>query len=194
MRLREVERGESLGKRLLIGCISLASRMRLPDAARVAFYHPNLGRPLGSWTQAAMRGASPWTVGERELMAAMVAKWNACTFCLGAHRAVAAKGLPADMVDATLSDPHAAPISGALKATLAFLEKMTLDPAGLTPDDARAVLRSGVTADALGDAIAVASLFNIITRYADALDFAIPTDDEFDRAANMLLRRGYGPP
>jgi alkylhydroperoxidase family enzyme len=97
------------------------------------------------------------------------------------------------MVEATLTDPQTAPISGALKSTLAFLEKMTLDPTGLTRDDARAVLRSGVTADALMDAIAVASVFNIITRYADALDFAIPTDDEFDRAATMLLRRGYGP-
>jgi hypothetical protein len=53
------------------------------------------------------------------------------------------------------------------------------------------VLRAGVTAEALTDAVAVASLFNIITRYADALDFAIPTADEFDRAGNMLLKRGY---
>jgi hypothetical protein len=43
------------------------------------------------------------------------------------------------------------------------------------------------------DAIAVGSLFNIITRYADALEFAIPTTDEFDRAGSMLLKRGYGP-
>jgi hypothetical protein len=86
MRLREVERGERLASRLLIGFISLASRMRLPDAARVAFYHRDFGSPLGAWTQAAMRGPSTWTIGERELMAAMVAKWNSCTFCLGAHR------------------------------------------------------------------------------------------------------------
>jgi AhpD family alkylhydroperoxidase len=194
MRLREVERGENLGKRLLIGFISLVSRMRLPDAARVAFYHTTFGRPLGSWTQAAMRGASPWTIGERELMAAMVAKWNACAFCLGAHRAVAAKELPAETVDATLGSALDAPISYGLKATLAFLEKMTLDPRGLTADDALAVLRSGVTPEALADAIAVASLFNIITRYADALDFAMPAEREFDRAADMLLRRGYGSP
>jgi hypothetical protein len=54
------------------------------------------------------------------------------------------------------------------------------------------VLRTGVTPEALTDAIAVASLFNIITRYADALDFAIPTADEFERAGKMLLKRGYG--
>jgi alkylhydroperoxidase family enzyme len=192
MRLREVERGDSLASRLLIGFISMASRMRLPDAARVAFYHRAFGSPLGAWTQAAMRGPSTWTIGERELMAAMVAKWNSCTFCLGAHRAIAAKQLPTAAVDGTLAEFRAAPISNGLKATLGFLEKMTLRPRDLTPEDARTVLRARVTPEALTDAIAVASLFNIITRYADALDFAIPTADEFDRAGEMLLKRGYG--
>ena len=32
-------------------------------------------------------------------------------------------------------------------------------------------------------AIAVGAVFNIVTRYANALDFAVPTADEFDRAA-----------
>jgi hypothetical protein len=36
-------------------------------------------------------------------------------------------------------------------------------------------------ADALEDAIAVGTVFNIITRYADALEFAIPSTKEFDR-------------
>jgi uncharacterized peroxidase-related enzyme len=193
MRLREVERGDSLVSRLLIGFISIVSRMRLPDAARVAFFHRDFGGPLGAWTQAAMRGPSAWTIGERELMAAMVAKWNSCTFCLGAHRAIAAKLLPAALVDDTLAEFRAAPVADGLKATLAFLKKMTLRPRDLTPDDARTVLRAGVTREALMDAIAVGSLFNIITRYADALEFAIPTTDEFNRAGSMLLKRGYGP-
>lgn len=192
MRLREIERGDSLASWLLIAFISMVSRMRLPDAARVAFYHRDFGGPLGAWTQAAMRGPSTWTVGERELIAAMVAKWNSCTFCLGAHRAIAAKQLATAAVDDTLAEFRAAPIPTGLKATLAFLEKMTLRPRDLTPEDARAVLRTGVTPEALTDAIAVASLFNIIMRYADALDFAIPTEDEFDRAGDMLLKRGYG--
>ncbi len=49
--------------------------------------------------------------------------------------------------------------------------------------------RQGVPA--LTDATAVASLFNITTRYADALGFAIPTAAEFDRTCDMLLKRGY---
>jgi hypothetical protein len=43
------------------------------------------------------------------------------------------------------------------------------------------------------DAAAVATLFNIVTRYANALDFAMPSASEFYRAANILLKRGYAP-
>jgi hypothetical protein len=90
-----------------------------------------------------------------------------------------------------LSDHHAAPVSEGLKATLEFLEVMTSRPTELTTEHAKAVLRAGVGAEALKDAIAVGAVFNIVTRYANALDFAVPTADEFDRAASMLLKRGY---
>lgn len=192
MRLREIDRGDGVLNRLLIRFISLVSRMRLPDAARVAFYHKDFfAAPMGAWTQAAMRGPSTWSVGERELMAALVAKWNSCAFCVGAHGAIAAKEIKRPAVDSALADFRAAPISEGLKATLAFLEIMTLRPKELTAANANEVLGAGVTAEALTDAIAVGALFNIVTRYADALDFSLPTADEFDRAAGMLLKRGY---
>jgi uncharacterized peroxidase-related enzyme len=192
MRLPEVERGDSIGNRLLIRFISAVSGMRLPDAARVAFYHKNFfSAPLGAWTQAAMRGPSAWSIAERELMAAMVAKWNSCAFCVGAHGAVAAKAMKRPVVDAVLADFRSAPITEALKGALAFLEVVTMRPTELSAEDARKALYSGVTKEALQDAAAVAALFNIITRYADALDFAMPTAAEFDRAADMLLKRGY---
>jgi AhpD family alkylhydroperoxidase len=123
MRLPEIARGDDFTNRLLIGFISIVSGMRLPDAARVAFYHKNFfGAPMGAWTQATMRGPSTWSIGERELMAAMVAKWNSCAFCVGAHGAVAAKTMERPLVDAVLADFRSAPISGILKGALAFLE------------------------------------------------------------------------
>ena len=193
MRLPEIDRGDGFTNRLLIGFISLVSGMRLPDAARVAFYHKSFfGAPMGAWTQAAMRGPSTWSVGERELMAAMVANWNSCAFCVGAHGAVAAKTMERPLVDAVLADFRSAPISESLKGALAFLEIMTLRPMELSAEHAKAALRSDVTAAALKDAMAVGTLFNIITRYADSLDFAMPSPKEFDRAAGMLLKRGYG--
>lgn len=192
MRLPEIDRGDSIAHHLLIRFISMVTRMRLPDAARVAFYHKDFfSGPLGAWTQPTMRGPSPWSIGERELMAAMVAKWNSSAFCIGAHGAVAAKTMERSVVDAVLADFRSAPISEALKAILTFLEIMTLRPSELSAEHARAALHSGVTADALQDAVAVATVFNIIARYADALDFAIPSGSEFERAAGMLLKRGY---
>ena len=192
MRLPEIERGEGFVNRLLISFISLVSGMRLPDAARVAFYHKDFfGTPMGAWTQAAMRGQSTWSVAERELMACMVAKWNACAFCVGAHGAVAAKEMQRPAVDEVISDFHAAPISEPLKSALAFLEVMTLRPRDLKAEHAKAAFSAGVSAQALMDAIAIGALFSIVTRYADALDFALPTPAEFERAADMLLKRGY---
>jgi uncharacterized peroxidase-related enzyme len=192
MRLSEIDRGDGVANRLLIAFISLVSGMRLPDAARVALYHKNFfGSPMGAWTQAAMRGPSMWSVAERELMAAMVAKWNSCPFCVGAHGAVAAKTMERSLVDAVLADYRSAPISELLKSALAFLEIMTQRPVELSVEHARAALHSGVTAQALEDAIAVGTLFNIITRYANALNFTVPSTKELDRAAGMLLKRGY---
>jgi uncharacterized peroxidase-related enzyme len=192
MRLPEIERGDGFANRLLIRFISMVSGMRLPDAARVAFYHKDFfSAPMGTWTQAAMRGPSSWSVAERELMACMVAKWNACAFCMGAHGAVAAKEMRRPEVDEVISDFRTAPISGLVKSALAFLEVMTLRPRDLKAEHAKAALSAGVSPEALTDAIAVGTLFNIITRYVDALDFAMPTPQEFERAANMLLKRGY---
>jgi len=192
MRLPEIARGDGFANRLLISFISMVSGMRLPDAARVAFYHKDFfGVPMGAWTQAAMRGPSAWSVAERELMACMVAKWNTCAFCVGAHGAVAAKEMPRPAVDEVISDFRTAPISGRLKSALAFLEVMTLRPKDLKAEHAKAALSKGVSPQALMDAIAVGALFSIVTRYADALDFAMPTSQEFERAANMLLKRGY---
>src|ERR1700730_7652962 len=119
MRLPEIARGDGFANRLLISFISMVSGMRLPDAARVAFYHKDFfSVPMGGWTQAAMRGPSAWSVAERELMACMVAKWNTCAFCVGAHGAVAAKEMPRPAVDEVISDFRTAPISGRLKSAL----------------------------------------------------------------------------
>lgn len=192
MRLAEVERGDSFRHRLLIRMISRFAGYRLPDAARVAFYDKGFAGPaLGEWTQRAMRAPSPWTVSERELMAAAVASWNTCPFCVGAHGAIAVRGVDPELVAATIADFRIAPIGERLRAALEFLERMTKEPDRLSAADARAALAAGLTAEELEDAAAVAAVFAIITRNANALDYAIPTAEEFDKAAVMLLRRGY---
>jgi uncharacterized peroxidase-related enzyme len=192
MRLPEIDRGDSLRHRFLIGMISRLSGMRLPDAARVAFYDREFAGPaLGEWTQRTMRGPSGWSVSERELMAAAVASWNRCPFCIGAHGAIAVHGIDPATVEAVIRDYRAAPIPARLRGALGFIEKLTRDPGGVDSEDARIALAAGVGVADLQDAAAVAAVFNVITRYANALDFAIPSEADFATSARMLLRRGY---
>lgn len=192
MRLHEVERGDSLISQILFRFLSLVSGMRLPDAARVAFYHKQFsGDSMSAWTHAAMRGESAWSVGERELMAAMTARWNTCPFCIGAHGAIAARVLGRPQVLSTLEDFRQAELPTNLQTTLVFLEILTRRPGDLTPEDAWAVLCKGVTSQALEDAIAVCALFHITTRCADTLDYQMLSEEDFDQAAKQLLVQGY---
>lgn len=92
-----------------------------------------------------------------------------------------------------LDDFELAPIDSTLRETLRFLRKMTLEPDALTPDDARAVLATGVDKDALTQAIHVAYLFNIYDRLADAMGWDVPekTLGSYEAGARRLLKRGY---
>jgi AhpD family alkylhydroperoxidase len=175
MLLRQIERGARFNHRLLRRFISLASGMRFPGAARTAVKSSALlGASLEAWTEAVMRGPSAWSAAERDLMAAMAAKWSACAFCVDMHAAAAARHLGRASVDAVLADHRSAPIPDGLKATLEFLEVMTLRPRELTDEHANAVLDSGISLESLIDAIEVGVVLKLISRYARALDFVVP--------------------
>lgn len=172
--------------------ISMASGVRAPDTLRVILKNKAFfGVSMGAWTQAAMRGPSAWSIGEREVMAAMIAKWHACAFCADVHGAVAAKHLGSATVDAVLSNYHKAPISEGLKKTLEYLEIMTLRPEELKAEDIKAVLGSGISAESLTDAIAIGAVFNLIAGYASALDFSVLTPARRHRVAETLVKAGY---
>ena len=80
MRLRNVERGQG-ASRLLFAVIRMVSGFRAPDVVRTMRYRPAFfGAGQGVHTQAAMRGPSAWSVGERELFAAFVSRLNHCHF------------------------------------------------------------------------------------------------------------------
>jgi hypothetical protein len=81
VRLRRVEHGHRLKEKLILTMFRLVQGRRAPDIVRTMFYRPEfLGRPVGRWTQAVMRGPSEWSVAERELFAAFTSKLNQCVF------------------------------------------------------------------------------------------------------------------
>lgn len=78
-----------------------------------------------------------------------------------------------------------------MRATFALLEKITLFPSEIGPEDLDAVHRAGISARALVDATYVCVGFNIVARIADALGFKVPSDELFLRAARLLRVLGY---
>ena len=97
------------------------------------------------------------------------------------------------MTRQVLEDYTTAPIDEKLRAMLGLLRKMTLDHAALGPDDVKAVLRLGVTKDAIAEAMEVAFLFNIYDRLADAMGWDVPSASGgyYQVAARRLLKHGY---
>ncbi len=81
MRVRQIAHGHTLGRKLLLAIIRVASGFRAPDVVRTLLYRPGFfGRAHSALTQAVMRGPSEWSVGERELFAAWVSRVNQCPF------------------------------------------------------------------------------------------------------------------
>ena len=95
------------------------------------------------------------------------------------------------MWEAVERDWRTAPVSERVRATLGFLEKLTLHPGEVTVEDTDAVRRESVSEDALVDAIHVCALFNMITRLADSLGWDVPPDEAFRARAPVMLENGY---
>jgi uncharacterized peroxidase-related enzyme len=192
MRLSILDSGHGFGTKLLFVLIRTFSGHPVLDVIKLVKYRPDFyGTPMGAVTQEVMRGRSAWSVGDRELMAAVVAKSNGCEWCTQAHGAVA-KGAYGDeaKVSAVLGDLETAPIEEPLKATLAMLRKLTRERS-VNADDMRAVFAAGASRDQIDDALAVCFAFSVIGRLADAFGFVDPGLEAFDAGAKYLLARGY---
>jgi alkylhydroperoxidase family enzyme len=93
--------------------------------------------------------------------------------------------------EAVQRDWRTAPVGERLRATLGFVERLTLHPESLTTADAQKVLDAGVSEDALVDAIHVAALFAMIVRLADSLAWDVPPFAAFFERAQAMLAGGY---
>ena len=95
------------------------------------------------------------------------------------------------MVEAVLNDWRTAPIDEKLRATLGFLEKLTLSPAEVGPADVAPLRAAGLSDAAIEDAIHACVLFNIYDRMADSLKFHQPGPAGYAASGRSLLKRGY---
>ncbi len=191
MRLRILDSGHGFGTKVLFAVIRTASRQPVLDVVKLVKYRADFyGGPMSAVTQEAMRGPSSWSVGDRELMAAFIAKTNQCEFCINAHSAVAQRAYgDAEKVSALLCDLDAV-TDMPLRATLLMLCMLTREHT-VNAEDMRAVLAAGASRQQILDALAVCFSFNVIGRLADSFGFSVPGPEAFESGAKYLLAHGY---
>jgi AhpD family alkylhydroperoxidase len=194
MRLRILDNGHGFVTKALFALIRAASRQPVLDSIKLVKYRPDFyGDPMSKVTHKAMRGSSSWSVADRELMAAFIAKTNQCEFCTKAHSAVAQRAYGGGQKVSTMLcdlDTNNAAIAEPLRTTLLMLGKLTREHS-VDADDIRAVLAAGASRPQIEDALAVCFSFNVIGRLADAFGFFVPGPEAFDSGAKYLLARGY---
>src|SRR5207249_4858146 len=102
--------------------------------------------------------------------------------------------LGSELVDAILEDWRTAPIEEPLRATLGFLEKLTLRPDEVDEEDIRPLREAGLSYSEIEDAIHVCVVFNHADRMMDALGAWHPTQEFADQFTQLWLEVGGAPP
>ena len=120
---------------------SLPENATLSDLRRT---YADLLEKLRPYGHRLMRGPSPLTPGEREIIAAFVSGVNSCRYCHGAHSLVArAFGVDEAVLAASLDNTDVAPIDARLKPILRYVRKLTETPSRMTAAEAAAVYDAG---------------------------------------------------
>ena|ERR1700688_2657468 len=165
----------------------------LPGIAGLVSYRPQSGRALMQLADAILRGPSPLSRGERELIAAYVSRRNDCFFCESIHGACAARELDggAEAVAATLDEADDS-LSPKLKSLLRLAEKVRLGGKAVTSDDVAEARANGADDVEIHDAVLIAAAFCMYNRYVDGLATWAPHDPSgYTAIAEVLLDQGY---
>jgi uncharacterized peroxidase-related enzyme len=187
VRVATYERGTRPSQRAFVR-LTRGLGAELDDVGKASLRRPDFfGRPFLRLAHALLRGPSAWSVGERELFAAVVSRANSCGFCVGTHGEIAALEMGRDVMarlDAGAVSPRAA-------AAAVFVEALTRDPESMSAADVERATAAGVDHEELAEAIYVAFFFNAMNRVADALGFEHRSGRDRRRGAGMLRRLGY---
>lgn len=150
---------------------------------------PDTAIPLLQYHECLMRGTSPLSVQERELIAAYVSALNSCDYCFGVHAVVARQfGVPENLVRGLVESLESVEIDARLRSLLLYVKKVTLNPNRMCSDDAKEVFAAGWSEKALHDAVSVCALFNFMNRFVEGL--GIKENPDYSKLSGERLSSG----
>lgn len=141
-----------------------------PHLADVFLAFPETVKPLLEYHDRLLRGSSPLSIAQRELIAAYVSGLNACGFCYGAHQVIAeVAGIEPGCFESLLQDIDTAPVEESLKPIFHYVRTLTLTPSKVTDEQAQTIRDAGWDDRAIHDAVAVCALFNFMNRLVEGM-------------------------
>jgi uncharacterized peroxidase-related enzyme len=164
-------------------------REDLPGIRGLLTYKPATGAPIAQLIHQLLRGASPLSPAERELIAAHVSRLNECEFCARSHDAAmrhlnhsaTGEGAPLQPED----DPR-------LAALLRLAGAVVAGGHRVTDADVEAARLAGNGDEAIHDTVLIAAAFCMLNRYVDGLGAITPSDDAaYDAMGVRLAADGY---
>lgn len=165
----------------------------MPDASLIDIFraYPDFAKPLHEFAQQLMRGPSPFTEGEREVLAAYVSSLNRCVFCEASHTEVAVKyGYDRQLIQHLALDLADADVTERLKPVFRYVRKLTLLPDQVDQADVTAMYEAGWDDTAVSHAALVCAFFSFMNRWVDGS--GIQADPAVvRRAGEMLHKKGY---
>lgn len=169
---------------------SLDARSRVADILKMS---PAAGIALIDFHEALLRGPSPLSEGERELIATYVSGLNGCRYCFTVHAACAESyGFSREEIDASLANLDAAGIDPKLIPLLKIAKILTENPSGMTQELAQNAYDAGWSEKALHDAVMVTCCFNFMNRLLEGHGVVGDEKDLIGRGP-MLKEYGYAP-
>lgn len=196
MRLEVLEHGQRLPAKIALTLFRWVTRDKPDEVAMTSMYRPEFfGRPWLTLLRDTMRGPSPWSPGERELLAAFVSRQNRCPYCVGIHTGTAALGLDRPVTIEMLDHwRDGAGFDPKIVAAFELLERVVSEPGSLSPADIEAARGAGLGDDAIVDALYVGFAFDLINRLANAFGYSWETEENRLLLALVLNRIGYRVP
>jgi uncharacterized peroxidase-related enzyme len=165
----------------------------IPGIRSLVAFRPETGKPLYDLAQVLLRGSSPLSEAERELIAAYVSYRNDCMFCMSSHAAAARclYGEEKNLVDEVLNDMQQSNVSDKLKALLNIAGKVQILGNRVTPEDIAAARVAGAVDKEIHDTVLIAASFSMFNRYVDGLASFTPTDPGLYEEMGKRMAKGY---
>jgi uncharacterized peroxidase-related enzyme len=152
---------------------------------------PATFEPFTETCEQIMRGPSPLSPGQRELIGTFVSRLNSCPYCHDVHNeAVKAYGMNEALTRQLMDDPESADIDDDFKVLLTLVRKVTEGAYRVSESDYERMYAAGWGDDAIHDAIIVTCLFNFMNRLVSS--FGIEANDAYLALAGERIKNdGY---